>query len=890
MKTIHDSYFDLCKKHVVEKDRDIVLLQVGSFYEAYSSPEGYGCAELLSEALNLTLTRKSTKHPFSKKNPKMSGLPLMNLERHLNLLLDNNFRVVIYEQNPDNVKERIYRGCFTKNIRMDFPTETSLNIKTEKKVYSIFLEKYHVNRNRIKINQYKLSFAYLELNTAKIYLSETIDDHYVRMVEQFMLQHQPDELLFHVNANVNEEEKIEIATIFDRKFEFKTIDQPPMMNEMETIIIDCFSKYPSDLFMYPESILNIYKIIKHIVEYDPIQTKNLICEDNPWLSMSKNKLVTFNRDLFKELFIFDLKDERSEESKKIYRSIFDLLSNSMNSMGKRQLARILNSPLTCPYEIEERLSLIDLCEMNRKIYQDLIDFESYYIKWTRSTLHPKMVAKCLLAYKNISDFYPSLLPFLKFIESVWNLESMSCGEEYFLSPSSDYQKWCDDYQNIVNKFQNFEFKNANLNFVFNKEDSYFIIQNTKWNKLTSDEKENFRIISSKNVIKHIMVKDLDTDLFLLVALGNKIETYKKNYFHEISMKIFQQYNDFLLNFNKTVANDSMYSVLKVFFQENAYSKPILKKDEEYASFEIENVRHPLLEKLFPDDVFVPFSANLNTYRNGHLIYGLNRSGKSTFMKSIATSIYLAQCGLYTPCTKLELSPYHSVYSKLNHSDNLFKKQSLFFNEINEIKYILKRIHSQKSLLFLDELFQGTEIASTIGLLIGIIHSFVQKNIQFFLSTHIHLISDVIEKEFKKRIRISHFEMNDINLLHSNNLVSNSANIFYNRKLKEGSGNPIYGIEIASQLQLPDEIIQIAKSHRQHVTIEYNFKQNKISKYNKNIVMNECTICKSRKNLQVHHIYQQKHFDLNKNNNGFTMNNKQNLIVVCFDCHRNIESS
>ena len=169
---------------------------------------------------------------------------------------------------------------------------------------------------------------------------------------------------------------------------------------------------------------------------------------------------------------------------------------------------------------------------------------------------------------------------------------------------------------------------------------------------------------------------------------------------------------------------------------------------------------------------------------------------------------------------------------------------------------------------------------------------VQQKIQFVLSTHIHLISDIVDDTYKKRIRISHFEMNDhLNLLEAKTLVTNSPNIFYNRNLLEGSGNSIYGIEIAEQLGLPVDMIQSAKEYRQHVHLEYDFKKNKQSKYNKKITMDQCSICHSRKNLEVHHIFQQKHFDKEKGNtiNGFHKNMKQNLIVLCHDCHYSIEN-
>lgn len=892
MKTIHEIYFDLCKKHVTKKDRDIVLLQVGSFYEAYSSPSGEGCAEMLSEALNIHLTKKSNKHPFSEKNPKMAGIPTMNLERHLNLLLDNHYRVILYEQNPDNVKDRVYRGCFTKNIRMDFETETSLDLNRDKKIYSIILEKYQIIRNNIKLYQFKLSFAFLELNTAKMFFSETIDnDHYIRMIEQFFLQHHPDEMLFHIGPEFTEDEKKDLKNITDCCFEFVLYEKKKKkFVEMEDLMHECFTKPPHDLHLFPESMENMYYIIQHIREYDPVQTKNLICDDNPWLMMENHEMMKFNRDLYKELFIFDLKDERSMDSKKNYRSIFDLFSHSMNCMGKRKLARMLNSPITSAEEMEYRYSLIENCFVDKNIYNNLIDLESYYLKWKRFTLNPKMVAKLLLVYQSLVKEYPSLEFILKDIQSVWHLKKMMEGEEYFENPSEEYKVWCKEYDSVLEKFYQFEKENLNLTFVENNQDSYFTILTTKWNKLSSAEKDQFRIISSKNTLKQVMFKEFDSQLFVLAAYERKIKHYQKDYFVSTSESFFEKFGHLFISINQKISQDSMYSVLKDFFEKNSYIKPTVD-NKESSFFQIENVRHPLIEKLFSDEVFVPFSSQLNSDRNGHMVYGLNRSGKSTYMKSIATSLYLAQCGLYCPCSRLVFSPYFAMYSKLNHSDNLFKQQSLFYNEINELNFILQRMQGERSLVLLDELFQGTEIPSTVGLLLGLVDSFVDKKIQFILSTHIHLISEIIENTYKQRIQISHFQMNEINLIQSKTLVTDSANIFYNRKLLEGPGPATYGIEIAEQLQLPSEIIEKARYHRNYVHLEYDFEPNKKSKYNKDVLMKECALCHSRKNLQVHHIFQQKNFDQKNTNNihGFQKNNKSNLLVVCQECHSFIEN-
>lgn len=893
-QTIHEIYFELCKKHVKNQEKDLVLLQVGSFFEAYSSPSGDGSAELLANVLNIHLTRKSTKHEFSEKNPKMSGIPMNNLERHLNLLLDQDYKVTIYEQNPDNVKDRRYRGCFTKNIRMDFDSESSIVFKNEKKIFSLILEKFHVTRNKVKIDQYKLSYSFLEMNTAKMYFSEYIDDNAIRMVEQFLLQNTPDEMMFYINKEFSEEEKLSVKELLVQNnfhFDLQTYEPMTDYHKIERTIDECFQK-PPNLTFFPESQHNLYFLIEHVRKYDPIQVENLICDDNPWILQEKENGLRFNRDLLKELFIFDSHDERSAETKKNFRSIFDILSFSMNSMAKRNLARMLNSPLTCPTEMERRYQLIENNTIPLQVFHEMIDLESYFLKWSRANLNPRMVAKLLMAYQKLQNYYPDTINIINRIDSVWNITKMMVGEEFFKEPSTEYKTWKLQYDYTLKLFYDHESKYG-ISFhedVKNIADSYFNISSAKWNKYSTEIKNKYRIISSKNTTKHIMLIEMEQNLYKLQALYRKIINYQIVKFKNDSDEFLNEFREIIINLNNKIAQDAMLSVLQHFFRTNSYTRPSIQFDSETSFYQVEKVRHPLLEKLYPDEIFVPFSSELDKNRNGMIIYGLNRSGKSTYMKSIATCLYLAQCGLFAPCESLVFSPYRSIYSKLSHYDNLFKKQSLFFNEIQELKYILNRIHDNRSLLLLDELFQGTEIPSTIGLLLAIVDKFVKKGIHFMISTHIHLISSIIETKYRERIQIFHFKMNEVDLIKNKTLVTDSPAIFYNRSMEAGSGPPLYGIELANDLGIEDDIINTATTYRNHVQLDYNFKGSKESKYNKKIIKDECALCHQRHSLEVHHILQQKFFKNSTNMNGFEKNNKTNLIVLCRTCHDKIEKS
>ena len=244
----------------------------------------------------------------------------------------------------------------------------------------------------------------------------------------------------------------------------------------------------------------------------------------------------------------------------------------------------------------------------------------------------------------MSSYYPSLSTCLDFIEQQWDLTNMVQGEDYFRTPSEEYKTWCSQYEKTMQKF--FSFENQNIHFTFvddakNIQDSYFSIANTRWNKLSPEFKSQFRIISSKNsTTKYVMVESLESELHVLSSLLRKMEIYKKEYFLSQSKIIFENFGSMLFP-SMIIANDSMYSVLKDFFQKiPMYVLLFQSTQSENAFFDIEEVRHPLIEKIVQMK-FLSVFPTLNRDVNGHLVFGLNRSGK--YCKSIATSIYLAQC-------------------------------------------------------------------------------------------------------------------------------------------------------------------------------------------------------------------------------------------------------
>ena len=139
---------------------------------------------------------------------------------------------------------------------------------------------------------------------------------------------------------------------------------------------------------------------------------------------------------------------------------------------------------------------------------------------------------------------------------------------------------------------------------------------------------------------------------------------------------------------------------KCYIAENYnYSKPTIKNSAK-SFFDMKEVRHPLIEHLQTKEVYVANDIMMGNGTDGLLLYGTNAVGKTSLIKSVGVNIIMAQAGLYVACTKLEYSPYQTIFTRILGNDNIFKGLSTFEVEMSELSTILK-LSDENSLILGD---------------------------------------------------------------------------------------------------------------------------------------------------------------------------------------------
>lgn len=293
----------------------------------------------------------------------------------------------------------------------------------------------------------------------------------------------------------------------------------------------------------------------------------------------------------------------------------------------------------------------------------------------------------------------------------------------------------------------------------------------------------------------------------------------------------------------------------------------------------DDIRHCLVEQFQNEDCYVANDIHFDGSQQGVLLFGTNAVGKTCFMKAIGICIIMAQCGMYVPCSNFVFYPYKKLFTRILNQDNIFKGLSTFANEMTELRNILNNATSD-SLVLGDELCSGTEHESALSIFVSGLSYLYNKNVQFLFATHLHEIVNYEEIKQMKHLEKYHLTV------HYNR---EKDTLVYDRKLKLGSGIPIYGLEVCQSLHLPDTFIKYAydirnKYYPSHISIL----DAKTSHFNATKVVAYCELCKVEKADEVHHLMFQK----NANNNGIlkdhrNKNHKSNLFSLCVKCHNKI---
>ena len=178
---------------------------------------------------------------------------------------------------------------------------------------------------------------------------------------------------------------------------------------------------------------------------------------------------------------------------------------------------------------------------------------------------------------------------------------------------------------------------------------------------------------------------------------------------------------------------------------------------------------------------IAYDIRLNKEENFVFLTGANMGGKSTYIKAIGLSVYLAHIGMGVPAKNMQLSLFDGLLSNIQVEDNIFKGQSYFYNEVQRIKKTIEKISDGKNwLILIDELFKGTNIQDAMKCSTTVIEGLIKMpHSLFVLSTHLYEIGEGL-KQFSN-IQFRYFET-----------LMTEEKIEFSYQIKEGISNDRIG--------------------------------------------------------------------------------------------------
>lgn len=912
-------------------------------YEINNEQECIGNARKLSNVLEMNLANKSGDITKSSRTyPTFIGFTCSILDKYLSILLRNGYTVVIIDQLEASAekKQKLVKRGITKIYSPSLqPTDYTNDNDFSPNLVSIY---FNINQPKAKSN--KKNAAFIQTMNVSIccvnnnnnvieIIEETFsflpNDTYtlnlaLENVSRILYRCNPKELLIGgakfaprqiENENVNSTVSGAIKVYFNENYEnVKFIEndiydvnyQNKYLREIwNTVSFGLIE--PMEYFNLNEfSLTNLVNILKFIEKHDTSYVKNLHI---PRISNEYNNLI-LELNTILQLNIIDGSNKKC--------SLFDIIDYTRTSLGKRHLRNLLCKPFKDPkvindrYLITEELSSLGIYRTGNldKILDNIVDIEKLHRKMGIAQLHQYEFVKLNESYKyiiqlidivskskldNLINFESDTLnQFNEFIEKYIKTFDLSKMNSFNLNSSKDQLenyfnkgiiKELDTIQEQINNLEekrkelrltfdkliNPEQKGEYIKLVYTEFEGYsFTCTKIRYQTLLQKlgkKKENSvgRIRQTNNAVKFVP-EELEKLSQEIVSFRELLATKITINYKNTLLEYYREYNPIFDKLKELIeVVDVCNSNLKCSQKFNFIKPELQVKNDSF--IEITQIRHPLIESLGKE--YISNDINLDNNTNGILCYGINSSGKSSLLRAIGVNVVMAQCGLFVAAKSFKFSPFDTLISQVDLSDNIFAGKSSFISEMLGLKRILQ-CSGKKTLVLSDELCKGTENNSSTALVSSVILELVKTNTKFFFTSHLHdipTIQDIIDIE--QKLKINHLSV-DIK----------GNNIIYERKLKDGPGSSLYGLEVAKSLLENNDLIEKAFGIRNNST-----KSVKKSVYNKKKIIEKCEICSSTKNLETDHIIEQMTADekgfLKK---GINKNHLSNLCCLCHDCH------
>ena len=769
----------------------ILLFRMGDFFETFGED-----AKLTSKILNITLTKRDK----STNAIPLAGFPHKALDQYLPKLIEAGCSVVIVDQleDPKFAKGIVKRGVTRIVTPGTVDGEQASSIKDSNIVAFFFSKK-------------NIYVSVADISTGK-FLVVTADDS-KNIVDKVLTSFSPVEIL------LLEGESFETLSSLPVQFIEKVTRNLPYSAEIIKTFFDIKSTESIDIPSDSEELIPVAMMIKHIEDTQLM---------NPLHIQKPRKVRLGNTMLLDRATIRNLELVSNSYTGDISNSLFSVLNETVTRMGTRLLYSWMLNPLIEKKSIDERLKFVSSFVENREVLtsireklEGINDIQRIVGKIGLNRVNArdlKALEYSLIASLEIVDLLRKNLKIryedinLSVIQDVIDRISHTIADEPPLTISegniikTGLSKEVDELRSLSgdNKswIKNFEEEEriktgiTSLKVNFNKVFGYYIeVTKTHQAKVPDRYIRKQTLVSSE---RYITEELKERESIILNSHDNLCN---------LELKLFLEFRDSLLTHLQEIQNLSfIISTIDVFasFAFTAITKNYVKPDilemgDGDGVIEIKKGRHPIVESI-QDKEFISNDTYLNRkdcYMG--VLTGPNMSGKSTYIRQVATIVLMAQIGSFVPASSARISLVDRIFTRVGAADDLSHGRSTFMVEMEEASNIINNA-SKYSLIILDEIGRGTSTYDGVSIAWALAeYLLVDIKARTLFATHYHELLKLSEK-YPNLVK-------NYNVLVEEELEK--GEVIFLRKIVEGGTDRSYGIYVAKMAGLPSKVIKRA---------------------------------------------------------------------------------
>lgn len=777
----------------------ILLYRLGDFYEMF-----FEDALTASKELEITLTGKDC---GLKERAPMCGVPFHSVETYINRLIEKGYKVAICEQVEDPKKAK---GLVKREVVRIVTPGTTLDA---------------TSLDETK-NNYLMSIVYIEdhfgcaiadITTGDCFLTEL--DKAQKLLDEIN-KFTPAEIICNESflmSGVDTEDlknRLGICVFsqepwyFDDELCQKTLKEHFQVNSLEGLGIGEFESgvlAAGALFLYLQETQKT--ALSHMATIRPYSAEKYMLID----SSSRRNL--------------ELVETLREKQKR--GSLLWVLDKTKTAMGARTLRSYVEQPLIDQEEIENRLSAIE--ELNehpmlrdeiREYLQPIYDLERLISRISYKSANPRD----MIAFASSLEMLPHIKQVLKEfsspvlrqleeeMDSLLDISGLIkqaivddpplaqkdggiIREGYhedvdkFRRSRTDGKKWLSELEARERERTGIRTMKIKYNRVFG-----YSLEIT--NAFKDQVPDNYIRKQTLTNAERYITQELKELEDLILGAEDKLYALEYELFCDVRDKVGAEVVR-IQQTAKAVAAIDVLASLALVAQRNNYVRPKINNS---GVIDIKNGRHPVVEQMIENDMFIANDTYLdNQKKRISIITGPNMAGKSTYMRQTALIVLMAQIGSFVPAEKANIGIVDRIFTRVGASDDLASGQSTFMVEMTEVANILRNATS-KSLLILDEIGRGTSTFDGLSIAWAVVEHISNTKLcgaKTLFATHYHELTELEGKiSGVNNYCIAVKEKGD--------------DIVFLRKIVKGGADKSYGIQVAKLAGVPDTVIQRAK--------------------------------------------------------------------------------